>query len=214
MDPSLLPSPMPTIGPGIIAQIHVGVIAAVTTLAAVIFIAVYIQLFLVVCFGYKLLSYQTVFLFNIICWASLRLCFYSLYFYHCCELVNNLPVPVQWLLISAPSIFLFISLALLVHYFMEHTMKALERRQELFNLNPSYRTIGWCKIAGTGVWIVSLVLFISVNVVLGIFIDIGPDEGSNFDPIAFSLRIPRVVILESLILLMGLALGIFIIIVS
>lgn len=111
---------MPNLGPSLLlSQLHIGVIGAVTGVVAIVFIAVYVQLVLVLCYGYKLFSYQTVFLFNILLWASLRLTLYSFYFYHCCELVNNLPVVVEWILVSAPSILLFLSLALLVHYFME-----------------------------------------------------------------------------------------------
>lgn len=120
LSPSSTPAPMPDINPSqLVAQLHVGVIAAVTVVVALIFVAVYIQLILVLRYGYKLVSYQTVFLFNILFWSSLRLVLYSFYFYHCCDLVNTLPVPVGWLLLSGPLIFLFNSLALLVHYFME-----------------------------------------------------------------------------------------------
>lgn len=70
-------------------------------------------------------------------------------------------------------------------------------------------------------WIVSLVLFITVDVVLGIFIDVymSPPSAkltaSDSDTsVSLILRISRVILLESLILLMGLALGVFIIIVS
>lgn len=111
---------MPNLGPSLLlTQLHIGVIAAVTGVVVIVFIAVYVQLVLVLCYGYKLVSYQTIFLFNILLWASLRLTLYSFYFYHCCELVNNLPVVAEWFLVSAPSILLFLSLALLVHYFME-----------------------------------------------------------------------------------------------
>ena len=103
----------------IIGQLHIGVIGGVSVLVALIFIAVYIQLVLVLCYGYKLFSYQTVFLFNILLWASLRLTLYSFYYYRCCDLVNNLSVAVEWFLVSAPEILLYLSMALLVHYFME-----------------------------------------------------------------------------------------------
>ena len=103
----------------ILSQIHISVIIAVTVVVVTIFLSVYVQLMLVVCYGYKLVSYQTVFLFNILLWSSLRLTLYSFYYYHCCELANNLSSFPNWLLLSAPSIFLFVSLALLVHYFME-----------------------------------------------------------------------------------------------
>ena len=61
----------------------------------------------------------------------------------------------------------------------------------------------------------SLVLFISINIVLGIFLNIftnDPDIPTD-STLLKSLRVSRVVILEGLMLLMGLALGIFIIVV-
>ena len=121
MEDGLVPANRSSIEPStdLISQIHIGVIIAVTLVVATIFLAVYVQLMLVICYGYKLVSYQTVFLFNILLWSSLRLTLYSFYYYHCCELANNLPSFPNWLLLSAPSIFLFLSLALLVHYFME-----------------------------------------------------------------------------------------------
>ena len=111
----------PTMAPinGLVGKIHMGVIYGVTVIVALIFLAVYIQLTLVICYGYKLVSYQTVFLFNILLWASFRLTFNSFYFYYCCELIYKASATSKWFLISFPEILLFLSLALLVHYFME-----------------------------------------------------------------------------------------------
>lgn len=103
-------------------SVHIGVISSVTIVVALVFVFVYAQLIAVLYYGYKLISYQTIFLFDILIWASLQLTHYSFYFFNCCtskSLVNNLPVTVEWLLVSSPSIFLFFSLSLLVYYFME-----------------------------------------------------------------------------------------------
>ena len=108
--------------PHYLDHVHIGVISSVTIVVALVFIFVYIQLISVLYYGYKLLSYQTIFLFDILIWASLQLTHYSFYFFNCCtekSLINNLPNAVEWLLVSSPSIFLFIALSLLVHYFME-----------------------------------------------------------------------------------------------
>ena len=103
----------------IVQDIHLGLVSATTVIVALLFLFVYFQLWAILYFRYKLLSYQTVFLFDILLWASIRLCLYSFYYYNCCELVDNLTPFVQWLLISAPEFLLYLALGLVVHYFME-----------------------------------------------------------------------------------------------
>ena len=98
-------------------SVHISVTVVITLLVGVLFLAVYIQLIMVICFGYKLVSYQTVLLFDILFWAALRLSLYSFYYYHCCELVRDLPICLKWLLVAFPSALQYISLAVLVHYF-------------------------------------------------------------------------------------------------
>lgn len=99
--------------------IHLAVTVAVTLFVGILFVIVYLQLCVVICYGYRLISYQTVLLFDILLWAVLRLTLYSFYFYHCCELVDRLPEFFEWLLVAFPSALQFISLAILVHYFGE-----------------------------------------------------------------------------------------------
>ena len=106
----------------IVQDIHLGLIATTTVIVVLLFLFVYFQLWAILYFRYKLLSYQTVFLFDILLWASLRLSLYSFYYYNCCELVNNLSSFVQWLMISAPEFLLYLALALVVHYFMEASL--------------------------------------------------------------------------------------------
>ena len=98
--------------------VHLGVTVTVTVLVALLFLAVYVQLMMVLCFGYKLISYQTVLLFDILIWAALRLTLYSFYF-RCCDLIQRLNTGWGWLLVAFPSALQYISLAILVHYFGE-----------------------------------------------------------------------------------------------
>lgn len=102
--------------------VHLGVTVTVTVLVALLFLAVYIQLMMVLCFGYKLISYQTVLLFDILIWAALRLALYSFYF-RCCDLIKQLNTGWGWLLVAFPSALQYISLAILVHYFGEVIIK-------------------------------------------------------------------------------------------
>ena len=109
-------SPANIVSPSI--YVHLGVTITVSVLVALLFLAVYIQLMMVLCFGYKLISYQTVLLFDILLWAALRLTLYSFYF-RCCELIQRLDIGWGWLLVAFPSVLQYISLAVLVHYFGE-----------------------------------------------------------------------------------------------
>ena len=101
------------------APIHLAVTVTVTLFVGILFVVAYAQLCMVIYYGYRLVSYQTVLLFDILLWAALRLTLYSFYFFHCCELVYRLPVFCEWLLVAFPSALQFISLAILVHYFGE-----------------------------------------------------------------------------------------------
>lgn len=98
--------------------VHLAVTITVTIMVALLFLAVYVQLVMVLCFGYKLVSYQTVLFFDILIWAALRLTLYSFYF-RCCNLIRELNGGWGWLLVAFPSALQYISLTILVHYFGE-----------------------------------------------------------------------------------------------
>ena len=100
-------------------SIHLAVTGTVTFFVGLLFFLVYLQLCMVIYYGYRLLSYQTILLFDILLWAALRLTLYSFYFYHCCELVGRLSLFFTWLLVAFPSALQFITLGILVHYFGE-----------------------------------------------------------------------------------------------
>ena len=102
------------------STVHYSVTVTITVLVGILFLLVYIQLIMVICFGYKLFSYQTVLLYDILLWAALRLTLYSFYYYHCCDLVVSLTGKFAgWLLVAFPSALQYFSLAVLVHYFGE-----------------------------------------------------------------------------------------------
>ena len=111
-----------TISPGGPAPfpVHYSVTIIITMLVAILFLLVYVQLIMVICLGYKLITYQTLLLFDILFWAALRLTLYSFYFYNCCDLVTKLDGSFWgWFLVAFPSGLQYFSLALLVHYFSE-----------------------------------------------------------------------------------------------
>ena len=121
------PIPPSVITNAVQAPVHLAVTVTISVLVGILFTAVYVQLIMVICFGYKLISYQTILLFNILLWAFLRLTLYSFYFYHCCERVNSLPPGLKWLLVSFPAALQYVSLAVLVHYFGEVCLAKLTR---------------------------------------------------------------------------------------
>ena len=109
-----------TVAPESIAvkqAIHLSVLIPITVLVAILFIAVYFQLLLILYRGYKLVSYQTVFLFSVLLWAALRLLLYSFYYYDCCYQINSLSPGVNWFIIAFPQNIQYFTLSLLVLYF-------------------------------------------------------------------------------------------------
>ena len=109
-------------------SIHLAVTATVTLFVGILFFVVYLQLIMVIYYGYRLVSYQTLLLFDILLWAALRLTLYSFYFFHCCALVDRLSPFFTWLLVAFPSALQFTALAILVHYFGEvrHKIRTFE----------------------------------------------------------------------------------------
>ena len=117
---TLSPTAADTISPAAVqTPIHLAVTVTVSLFVGILFVFVYLQLCVVIYYGYRLVSYQTVLLFDILLWAALRLTLYSFYFFHCCGLVDSLSPFFEWLLVAFPSALQFITLAILVHYFGE-----------------------------------------------------------------------------------------------
>lgn len=99
--------------------VHLTVLILISLLVSILFIAIYVQLIMVIWFGYKLFTYQTTLLFSILLWAALRLTLYSFYYYHCCESVRMLAGVPGWLVVEFPAVLQYFSLAILVRYFVE-----------------------------------------------------------------------------------------------
>lgn len=102
--------------------LSLSVVVVITILVGILYIIIYTQLMYILYrrLWFMLISYQTVFLFVNLLWASLRLMLYSLYFASsgpCCTMVFRLPNILHWLLVNFPTFLQFLSLALLVHYF-------------------------------------------------------------------------------------------------
>ena len=114
--------PWDNVNPSKKPGLQLSVVVVITILVGILYILIFVQLLFILWrrFWFKLLSYQTAFLFVNLLWASLRLSLYAIYFASdggCCELVFELPNTFHWLLVNFPTFLQFLSLALLVHYF-------------------------------------------------------------------------------------------------
>uniref|UniRef100_A0A8B9YZ25 Integral membrane protein GPR137 n=1 Tax=Bos mutus grunniens TaxID=30521 RepID=A0A8B9YZ25_BOSMU len=86
--------------PALPPAVTLGLTAAYTTLYALLFFSVYAQLWLVLLYGHKRLSYQTVFLALCLLWAALRTTLFSFYFETHPEPTTWGPCPLASLLLS------------------------------------------------------------------------------------------------------------------
>ena len=89
-----------------------------TFLYSLLFLYVYGQLWLVLCYRYKRFGFQTVFLFLCLTWAALRATLFSFYFKNC-ELANTLEPFTYWFLYCLPVCLQFFTLCLLHLYFSQ-----------------------------------------------------------------------------------------------
>ena len=114
-------APLPTVPPWEpIVSPHVELALAVTfiVLYGLLFLFIYIQLFLILYYGHKRFSYQTVFLFLCLFWSALRTTLFSFYILNASE-VNMLAFILYWLLLGFPVCLQFTSLCLLILYFAQ-----------------------------------------------------------------------------------------------
>uniref|UniRef100_A0A667IET6 G protein-coupled receptor 137 n=1 Tax=Lynx canadensis TaxID=61383 RepID=A0A667IET6_LYNCA len=115
------------------AAVTLGLTAAYTTLYALLFFSVYAQLWLVLLYGHKHLSYQTVFLALCLLWAALRTTVFSFYFRDTPPppppRANHLgPLPF-WLRYCCPVCLQFFTLTLMNLYFAQVVFKAKAKRR-------------------------------------------------------------------------------------
>uniref|UniRef100_A0A667X982 G protein-coupled receptor 137c n=1 Tax=Myripristis murdjan TaxID=586833 RepID=A0A667X982_9TELE len=94
-----------------------------TVLYSFLFIFVYLQLWLILHYGHKRFSYQSVFLFLCLLWAALRTTLFSFYFKNVVQ-ANQLQPLAYWLLYCCPVCLQFFTLCLLNLYFTQVMFKA------------------------------------------------------------------------------------------
>lgn len=94
-----------------------------TVLYSFLFIFVYLQLWLILHYGHKRFSYQSVFLFLCLLWAALRTTLFSFYFQNMVQ-ANQLQPLAYWVLYCCPVCLQFFTLCLLNLYFTQVMFKA------------------------------------------------------------------------------------------
>uniref|UniRef100_A0A671SHG9 G protein-coupled receptor 137Bb n=1 Tax=Sinocyclocheilus anshuiensis TaxID=1608454 RepID=A0A671SHG9_9TELE len=110
--------PPPTFSPAVPPFVKLGLTVAYTIFYSLLFAFVYVQLWLVLRYRHKRLSYQTVFLFLCLLWAALRALLFSFYFRDCVT-ANTLGPLAFWLLYCFPVCLQFFTLSLMNLYFAQ-----------------------------------------------------------------------------------------------
>ena len=99
---------------------HLVLTSVFTVLYAVLFLLILVQLYLILYFKHRRLSYQSVFLFIYLFWAALRTTLFSFYFNDTSTLQENNKKKIdsfaRWLLFALPSYLQFLTLSLLTLY--------------------------------------------------------------------------------------------------
>ena len=104
-----------TIVPAISHVTHLSLAIVFTTLFALLFLMIIVQLFLILYFGHRRLSYQSVFLFIYLIWAALRTTLFSFYFKNSAK-ADSLHAFPRWLLFALPIYLQFLTLSVLTVY--------------------------------------------------------------------------------------------------
>ncbi|XP_053156011.1 integral membrane protein GPR137B isoform X2 [Hemicordylus capensis] len=113
----------PTLSPAVPPYVKLGLTIAYTVFYSLLFVFIYIQLWLVLHYRHKRFSYQTVFLFLCLLWASLRTVLFSFYFKDFIT-ANSLSPFIFWLLYCFPVCLQFFTLTLMNLYFTQVIFKA------------------------------------------------------------------------------------------
>ncbi|XP_076008641.1 integral membrane protein GPR137C [Genypterus blacodes] len=110
-------------GGAISPTLELSLTAIYTVLYSFLFVFVYLQLWLILHYGHKRFSYQSVFLFLCLLWAALRTTLFSFYFKNVVQ-ANQLQPLAYWLLYCCPVCLQFFTLCLLNLYFTQVMFKA------------------------------------------------------------------------------------------
>ena len=114
--PRMSPKPLKPSVP--IKKVHLGLSVFFTAAYGLLFLHIYWQLWLILHYGHRRLSYQSIFLFACLFWAALRTTLFSFYFKNCAE-ANEMAPFFYWLLFAFPVFLQYFMLNILVLYFVQ-----------------------------------------------------------------------------------------------
>ncbi|XP_033641628.1 integral membrane protein GPR137B-like isoform X2 [Asterias rubens] len=114
------------LGPSLPLFVELGLTITFLVLYGFLFGLVFIQLILILYYGHKRFSYQTVFLFTCLIWAGLRTTLFSFYINNTIE-VDTMKIFCYWFFFSFPVCLQFYTLCLLVLYFAQVMCKLKAR---------------------------------------------------------------------------------------
>ncbi|XP_017279709.2 G protein-coupled receptor 137Ba [Kryptolebias marmoratus] len=114
---------LPTLSPAVPHYVTLSLTVVYTAFYSLLFIFIYVQLWLVLRYRHKRLSYQTVFLFLCLLWSALRTVLFSFYF-RSFVTANSLGAFPFWLLYCFPVCLQFFTLCLMNLYFAQVVFKA------------------------------------------------------------------------------------------
>ncbi|KAI8489262.1 PREDICTED: integral membrane protein GPR137B-like isoform X2 [Branchiostoma belcheri] len=186
------PTPIP-VGPSYLPNATFGLTVVYIVLYALLFMFIYAQLWLILYYRHKRLSYQTVFLFLCLFWSGLRTTLFSFYFQNC-VLANNLSTFPYWLLYCCPVCLQFITLCLLNMYFAQVVFKAKGK----YASNPS-RYKRPLKIA----FGVAVLIFVATNITCAVLI-----RRYDGEDIPGAIIVGRVIINDSLFVISAILLSV------
>lgn len=121
-----------TLGPGISRPAYLALTIVFTTLYALLFFMIVVQLCLILYHKHRRLSYQSVFLFIYLLWAALRTTLFSFYFKNSAQ-TNTFDRFIRWLLYAFPIYLQFLTLSLLTLYLAKVSYLDKRRIQQQLN---------------------------------------------------------------------------------
>ncbi|XP_030636117.1 integral membrane protein GPR137C isoform X2 [Chanos chanos] len=174
-------------------SVELGLTVVYTVLYSLLFLFVYLQLWLILHYGHKRFSYQSVFLFLCLLWSALRTTLFSFYFKNVVQANQLQPLPF-WLLYCFPVCLQFFTLCLLNLYFAQVMFKAKAKYSPELN---KY------KVPMRLAFLFASLFFLVVNVTCAMLIQRGTDEA-----LSKHVVLVRVLINDSLFVLCAVSLAV------
>ncbi|XP_056623333.1 integral membrane protein GPR137C isoform X2 [Triplophysa dalaica] len=206
------------IGAAVPPSVQLGLTVLYTVLYSLLFAFVYLQLWLILHYGHKRFSYQTVFLFLCLLWSALRTTLFSFYFKNVVEANRLQPLPF-WLLYCFPVCLQFFTLCLLNLYFTQicpfgvpcfHTfvssdsINVWQHNQVIFKAKAKYSPeLNKYKVPLRLGFLLASIFFLVVNVTCAMLVQDGAGESQVKDAV-----LARVLINDSLFVLCAISLAV------